>query len=224
MKREFKSVPDAIKYFREKRGWRQSDLAERLNLRQSAVGNFEAGEYIPNLDTINKYAEALELSEEQKNLLLEIRDFMKMKKKGEVSGYFITSAGNELTVKFNLTNEKLIPLKVSRRLDMGSCRYRTSCFLVTIFTEKYAPKLNIGGFLVVDSTKKLIKEEFRSFLVVENDVAKIKRIRRESNGGTNFYICQNLDEGMQVITEDELSKIEVIGRIEDYIYRGDIQF
>ncbi len=44
---------------RQKLGWTQYDLAERLGLSRTAVSHFECGRRQPDLDTLNQLADVL---------------------------------------------------------------------------------------------------------------------------------------------------------------------
>jgi transcriptional regulator with XRE-family HTH domain len=51
-----------IKNFREQKGISQSELAERLNVTIQAVSNWETGKTQPDIDTLRKIADILEVS------------------------------------------------------------------------------------------------------------------------------------------------------------------
>ena len=50
-----------LKFYREKRGLSQSDLAVQADCSNALIGNIEAGRVKPSFDTIVKFAEALEV-------------------------------------------------------------------------------------------------------------------------------------------------------------------
>jgi transcriptional regulator with XRE-family HTH domain len=53
------SFPERLKTAREKKGFTQSQLAERTGLQPSAVSHFEAGRRSPSFDNLKKLADAL---------------------------------------------------------------------------------------------------------------------------------------------------------------------
>jgi transcriptional regulator with XRE-family HTH domain len=52
----------SVRQLRERHGWSQEALAERADLNRSYVGELERGQAIPSLVTLEKLAEALDLS------------------------------------------------------------------------------------------------------------------------------------------------------------------
>lgn len=52
-------IPAAIRKERGLRGWTQAQLAQRANLRPSAVGHFEAGSRLPSAINLRRLALAL---------------------------------------------------------------------------------------------------------------------------------------------------------------------
>ncbi len=48
-----------LKFYREKKGFSQSDLAVQANCSNALIGNIEAGRVKPSFDTIERFAEAL---------------------------------------------------------------------------------------------------------------------------------------------------------------------
>ena len=50
-----------LKFYREKKGFSQSDLAVQANCSNALIGNIEAGRVKPSFDTIERFAEALGL-------------------------------------------------------------------------------------------------------------------------------------------------------------------
>ena len=50
-----------LKFYREKKGFSQSDLAVQANCSNALIGNIEAGRVKPSFDTIERFAEALEI-------------------------------------------------------------------------------------------------------------------------------------------------------------------
>lgn len=48
-----------LKFYREKKGYSQLDLAVQANCSNSLIGNIETGRVKPSFDTIEKFAEAL---------------------------------------------------------------------------------------------------------------------------------------------------------------------
>ena len=56
----FKEIGKMIQKAREERGWTQSDLAEKLNITQAALSNYELGKRRLYLSQIQKVAEILE--------------------------------------------------------------------------------------------------------------------------------------------------------------------
>ena len=51
-----------IKKFREQKNISQSELAEKLNVTRQAVSNWETGKTQPDIDTLHKIADMLEIS------------------------------------------------------------------------------------------------------------------------------------------------------------------
>lgn len=58
----FSMVEKNIKNFREQKGISQSELAEILNVTRQAVSNWETGKTQPDIDTLHKIADILEVS------------------------------------------------------------------------------------------------------------------------------------------------------------------
>ena len=58
-------VGQNIKKFREEKGLRQEDLAEQLHVTRQAVSNWENGKTQPDLETLQKIAQVLEVSVEE---------------------------------------------------------------------------------------------------------------------------------------------------------------
>jgi ribosome-binding protein aMBF1 (putative translation factor) len=51
---------EAVRTERERRGWSQSQLAERMGTTQSSVARLEAGSVLPSIETLDRAAAALE--------------------------------------------------------------------------------------------------------------------------------------------------------------------
>lgn len=51
-----------ISQLRDKRGFSQSDLAEKSNVSRVMIGKYERGEAVPSIDAAKKIADALEVS------------------------------------------------------------------------------------------------------------------------------------------------------------------
>lgn len=56
------NIGENIKRFRKEHGLTQKELGERLNMTQSAIGQFENNTTSPKLETIEKIAAALEIT------------------------------------------------------------------------------------------------------------------------------------------------------------------
>lgn len=57
--------------YRERRGWSKAELARRAELNASTVGQIEAGRLVPYPGQVRKLAEALELTESERERLTE---------------------------------------------------------------------------------------------------------------------------------------------------------
>ena len=51
-----------VKYYREKKGWNQEELAKKSGLRQPQISRLEAGIHSPSFRTLQKIADALGIS------------------------------------------------------------------------------------------------------------------------------------------------------------------
>lgn len=51
-----------IASLRDKKGWSQTDLAEKSSVSRVMIGKYERGEAIPSIDAAKKIADALEVS------------------------------------------------------------------------------------------------------------------------------------------------------------------
>ena len=58
-------IGDHIKSFREQKGINQEELAERLCVTRQAVSNWERGKTEPDIETLHKIADILEVSIEE---------------------------------------------------------------------------------------------------------------------------------------------------------------
>lgn len=56
------SIGKRIRKYREEKGWRQEDFAERIGLSVTYTGMIERGEKVPKLETFITIANALEVS------------------------------------------------------------------------------------------------------------------------------------------------------------------
>ena len=59
------SIGKQIRKYREAKGWRQEDFAERIGLSVTYTGMIERGEKIPKLETFIQIANVLEVSADQ---------------------------------------------------------------------------------------------------------------------------------------------------------------
>lgn len=53
------TIQERIKQVRKEKGWTQTDLGNRLNVRQSMVGQYESNKQPPKIPTLKKIADAL---------------------------------------------------------------------------------------------------------------------------------------------------------------------
>ena len=58
-------VGKSIKKYREEKKLTQDDLAEKLSVTRQAVSNWECGKTQPDIETLHKISEALEVSVEE---------------------------------------------------------------------------------------------------------------------------------------------------------------
>ena len=56
-----KEIGERIRGYRNKKGWSQSELAERAGCHFTFIGSVERGEKVPTIDTVFKICKALEL-------------------------------------------------------------------------------------------------------------------------------------------------------------------
>ena len=63
-------MANVMQKHREAKGWTKAELARRAGLNASTVGWIESGRFTPYPSQVRKLAEALELSEKQRNGLL----------------------------------------------------------------------------------------------------------------------------------------------------------
>ena len=59
------SIGKRIRKFREHKGWRQEDFAEKIGLSVTSTGMIERGEKVPKLETFITIANVLEVSADQ---------------------------------------------------------------------------------------------------------------------------------------------------------------
>lgn len=59
------SIGKRIRKFREHKGWRQEDFAEKIGLSVTYTGMIERGEKVPKLETFIQIANVLEVSADQ---------------------------------------------------------------------------------------------------------------------------------------------------------------
>ena len=59
------SIGKRIRMFREHKGWRQEDFAEKIGLSVTYTGMIERGEKVPKLETFITIANVLEVSADQ---------------------------------------------------------------------------------------------------------------------------------------------------------------
>lgn len=59
------SIGKRIRKFREHKGWRQEDFAEKVGLSVTYTGMIERGEKVPKLETFIQIANVLEVSADQ---------------------------------------------------------------------------------------------------------------------------------------------------------------
>ena len=59
------SIGKRIRKFREHKGWRQEDFAEKIGLSVTYTGMMERGEKVPKLETLITIANVLEVSADQ---------------------------------------------------------------------------------------------------------------------------------------------------------------
>lgn len=55
-------IADNLKKLRKKKGWSQSELADRIGSHLSHINRIETGKYNPSLDVVQKLAKALDVS------------------------------------------------------------------------------------------------------------------------------------------------------------------
>lgn len=58
-------IAENIKHFREEKKMSQAELAERLNVTRQAVSNWECGKTEPDIETLHKIADILEITIEE---------------------------------------------------------------------------------------------------------------------------------------------------------------
>lgn len=58
-------IAENIKHFREEKKISQSELAERLNVTRQAVSNWECGKTEPDIETLHKISDILEITIEE---------------------------------------------------------------------------------------------------------------------------------------------------------------
>lgn len=111
------SIGENIKVLRLARGWTQEELAQRLHLTRQAVGHYESGRTVPDIDTCRRLAEVFGVELE---VLLEGEgEPVKMPK--WLWGLVLGTAGLPLLVRSVImaVNQRLYPLYNAGTLPEG---------------------------------------------------------------------------------------------------------
>ena len=111
------SIGENIKVLRLARGWTQEELAQRLHLTRQAVGHYESGRTVPDIDTCRRLAEVFGVELE---VLLE-GEGEPVKLPKWLWGLVLGTAGLPLLVRsvIMVVNQRLYPLYNAGTLPEG---------------------------------------------------------------------------------------------------------
>ncbi len=56
------ALQERLKYYREKNNYSQEEIAEKINLTQSAYSNYEKGKRLPSIEILIQLADIYEIS------------------------------------------------------------------------------------------------------------------------------------------------------------------
>ena len=103
-----KSIGETIAYFRKQKGMTQSELAEKMNVTDKAVSKWERNLSCPDINTISKLADILDVSVEE--LLKTKKQYYSNSKIKELINLILKAVGLAMgigVVVLNILNKNL---------------------------------------------------------------------------------------------------------------------
>lgn len=107
-----------IKELRQANGWRQTDLAERLHMRQQTIGNYETGYRSLDVDTIHKLCDIFDVTSDYLLGRSEVRSFSLSQEESELlKGYRALSDSGKEYVRHTLALASLAHAEKNRAVS-----------------------------------------------------------------------------------------------------------
>ncbi len=170
------TIGKRIKLMREKRGWTQAELGEKLGLSDKAVSTWENDIKVPRMSTIQKIADLFRvtqgflLGEEQQSRSSE--EAVKIPIMGNVAaGTPIMAVQEYIDINDSDTWEE-IPSALART---------GTFFALRINGDSMEPKMSIGDIVIVKQQSDINSGEI-GIVMVGNEDATCKKIKKRPDG------------------------------------------
>lgn len=213
-----------VKKLREKKEMTQKELAKKANIGSGTLGDIERGANKSTVKTINKIAQALNLSKEEKSLLDNafLGKEIKKNSNGIISeeNLLITlpvrakaSAGNGC---INLDDSEFLYSKTIRKNG-----FHSDCYLIEVVGDSMEPLIKEGAFVVVDPKQinyiagkiYVVKYEESTFIkkVIYDESKQIMVLKSINSNYDDIYITGNI-----------LESITILGRAVKFVLEGEL--
>lgn len=211
-----------IKKFRESRNLSQKELAEKAEVGTGTIGDIERGARNGKISTLNKIAEALSLTKEEK---IELRNA------------FVGGETKEKTNIKILSGEDFITIQVRAKASAGNGYinfeekpyYKTirrngfhkDCYLIEVIGNSMEPLIQDGSFVIVDPFN-LNYVHNKIYIVEVNDEVYIKKVVWNETNNLMILKSVNPEYDDIYISNTQSNHVKILGRAMKFIYEGNL--
>lgn len=190
-----KFIGEKIKYYRERRGLTQEDLAKRLNISRQSISRYESGDRATNQDFLFELADIFEVNIDdffppRENFVTKVQEIINIPVLGTIT------CGEPILAEENIE---------SYREEVADLTPSGTVFFLETKGDSMVPTIPEGSFVLIRQQEEVENNEIAAVLLNGDTEATLKRVKYQ--GDTMILMPDNKNYEPIIVNEDFPARI-----------------
>lgn len=190
-----KFIGEKIKYYRERRGLTQEDLAKRLNISRQSISRYESGDRATNQDFLFELADIFEVNIDdffppRENFVTKVQEIINIPVLGTIT------CGEPILAEENIE---------SYREEVADLTPSGTVFFLETKGDSMVPTIPEGSFVLIRQQEEVENNEIAAVLLNGDTEATLKRVKYQGN--TMILMPDNKNYEPIIVNEDYPARI-----------------